>query len=184
MPADLLDAIGRLDVSVFRWLRIHHHRYLDVVMWAVSETSRGYGLWIIIPAALGLLRRRPWPAVFQTLLVIGITALLVDGAAKPFFARTRPFEDHLETRVYGPRPTTPSFPSGHAAGAVAGAYALGRIAPNARTIVWALAFLVCTSRIYLGVHYPLDVLVGALLGLFAAVVVIGGTKWTYAESRK
>lgn len=57
-----------------------------------------------------------------------------------------------------------SFPSAHAASSLAGATALGRVAPPARLPLLAVAALVCAGRPYLGMHYPSDVLAGAALG--------------------
>jgi membrane-associated phospholipid phosphatase len=81
------------------------------------------------------------------------------------------------------RPTTRSFPSGHAANAAGGAYALARLAPEGRAIFWTLALLVSISRIYLGVHYPADVLGGWLLGLVVAWLVVGNTAWRFPADR-
>lgn len=186
MSGHLLDVIGRLDVAAFQWLRFYHTPFIDTVMDLISEAGIGGALWVILALMLGAFQRRRWPAVVQTLLAIGLASLLVDGVTKPFFARTRPFQHQLETRVYGRRPTSSSFPSGHTADGVAGAYTLSRVAPTGRVFFWVLALVMAASRIYLGVHYPLDVLGGTLIGLAAAAFVVGGTRWTWVEgeSRK
>jgi undecaprenyl-diphosphatase len=180
MPA-LSEAIGRFDYAAFQWLRTHHSPLLDAVMAGLSDIARGNAIWIALALLIGFLHRSRWPAVTQVLLAIGLTFLITDYVAKPFFDRARPFESYAESRVYGYKPTTRSFPSGHAAGAIAGAYALGRLAPDARAIFWLLAALIAFSRVYLGVHYPADVIAGALLGLGIAKFVVGGTRWRFAD---
>ena len=70
----------------------------------------------------------------------------------------------------GERPGGYSFPSGHASTAVAGAYALTATWPAGRILCWVTAGLVIVSRAYLGVHYPTDLLGGALLGGLALVI--------------
>ena len=177
----MLEAIGSIDLAAFQWLRAHHTPLLDVVMAGISDIARGGGIWIALACLIALLHRSRWRAVMHVLLAVGLTFLLTDAVAKPLFNRARPFEQNAESRVYGYRPTTRSFPSGHAASAIAGAWALVRLAPEARVIFWVVAVLVAFSRVYLGVHYPADVLGGVLLGLAVGSFVVGGTRWRFTE---
>jgi undecaprenyl-diphosphatase len=181
MRAELLEAIGRLDFSAFQWLRTHHFPMLDVLMAGLSDVARGGAIWIALAVLIAFLYPSRWPAIVQLLLAIALAFLITDHVAKPFFNRARPFQTYAESRVYGYRPTTPSFPSGHAASAIAGACALVRLAPEARAIFWVFAVMVAFSRVYLGVHYPADVLAGGLMGLGIGMFVVGGTEWTQSK---
>jgi undecaprenyl-diphosphatase len=180
MPADLLEAIGRLDFTAFQWLRTHHFPILDMLMAGLSDVTRAGALWVGLAVLIAALHPSRWPAAVQVLLAVLIAFWLADYVAKPLFNRARPFETYADTRVYGYRPTTRSLPSGHAANAIAAAYALTRLAPEGRAIFWTLALLVAFSRVYLGVHYPTDVIVGGLLGFVTAWFVVGRTRWSYA----
>ena len=183
MPA-LLEAIGRLDVAVFQWLRVNDHPLLDMLLAGVSDIARGGAVWIGLAFLVALLSPARWSGVVQLLLALAISVVVTDHVAKPYFDRQRPFEHDTATRVYGYRPTTRSLPSGHAANAVIGAYALARIMPEARICFWLLAALICLSRVYLGVHYPADVIVGCVMGWAIAKFVVGGTHWRAAENLK
>ena len=178
MPA-LLEAIGRLDFTAFQWLRMHHSPFLDTIMAGLSDVARSGRIWIALALLIALIDRTRWRAVVQVLLAIALASVLTDHVAKPYFNRSRPFERYAESRVFGYKPTTRSFPSGHAATAIAGACALTRLAPEARTIFWIFAVLIAFSRVYLGVHYPADVIAGALLGLGIGKFVVGSTKWRF-----
>ena len=182
MSADILEAIGRFDFAAFQWLRVHHSPFLDVLMAGLSDIARGGTIWVALAFLIAFLRPSRWQGVVQVVLAVVLAFFLTDYVAKPFFNRSRPFESYAEERVYGYRPTTPSFPSGHAASAIAGVAALVRLAPEARSIFWVFAVLIAFSRVYLGVHYPADVIAGALLGLAIGEFVVGGTKWNFAES--
>lgn len=89
--------------------------------------------------------------------------VLVERIIKPWAARSRPALE-IGAIIVGDGRTDFSFPSGHATIAWAMAVVLSRKEPKWRWLFYTLAFLISFSRIYLGKHYPLDVVAGALLG--------------------
>ena len=177
----IIEAVGRLDFATFQLLRLYHWPVLDIVMASLSDIAAGAGVWVFLTLLIAFLNWHRWPAAVQVLLAIALTIIVTESAVKPLVNRGRPFESYTDTRVYGFRPTTRSFPSGHAANAAAAAYALTRLAPEARVLFWVIALLISSSRIYLGVHYPTDIIGGALIGLAVAKFVVGGTRWSFAE---
>jgi undecaprenyl-diphosphatase len=173
----MLDAILRADEAARAWFTVYHSPALDAVMLGLSRGATGAALWFALGLLLVLVRPRTAAGVVQMGLAIALTMLLVDGLIKPVVARARPFETVSDVRVVGRQPVSRSFPSGHAANAFAAGYAFACLVPVARIPIWTLAIAVSVSRIYLGVHYPLDVIAGALIGLACSVFVVGGTRW-------
>jgi undecaprenyl-diphosphatase len=105
-----------------------------------------------------------------------IFAFLIDtvsvAALKYFFLRPRPFEVfQLQNLIEGS--FGPSFPSGHTERAFSGAFILSNHYKKYSMIFYALALLVAFSRIYLGFHFPLDTLIGAINGIIVGVISIG-----------
>ncbi|MGW7053792.1 phosphatase PAP2 family protein [Streptomyces sp. NPDC054887] len=118
-------------------------------------------VWIaagLIGAGADHRRRRGW--LRGTALVCA--AHLASMAVKPAVRRARPRLAALEPLVS--TAGRHSFPSSHAASAAAAAVAFGALRPAGRRLVPPLAAAVCVSRLVAGVHYPTDVLAGALLG--------------------
>jgi len=150
----------------------------------VAFSYFGAYAWLTLAVLMGLARPRRWPAVFQVILAIGLSTLLTDSIFKPLVGRSRPYVLYTDIEVIGIRQSNASFPSTHASNAFAGAYAMSRAFPAGRAIFWTIAVLVAVARVYVGVHYPSDVVFGGLIGLAAAAFVVGGTKWSYAESKK
>jgi undecaprenyl-diphosphatase len=122
-------------------------------------------VWLVVAAALAVLRRRP--SLFAVVLLAVVAADLAADVGKYFVHRHRPFEHQL-----GPSLETHSFPSGHAASAFAGAVALSAYAPRGRPVFYALAALIAFSRLYNGVHYPTDVIAGALVGATVSLLLL------------
>lgn len=110
------------------------------------------------------------------LLLSLLLILLVDAIAtvlKGEFLRLRPQQTLSEIGMLMQRPASSSFPSNHAANSFALATLLAFYHPKMTWVFLAAAALVAFSRIYLGQHYPLDVLGGALLGVAFALAGSG-----------
>ena len=103
--------------------------------------------------------------------VLAPIAIGINFVLKRAVGRKRPLiEEHPPLAK---APTKLSFPSAHATSSIAAATAFGRIEPRSRPYVFALAGAVCVGRPYLGMHYPSDVLGGAVLGFCLGSLVPG-----------
>lgn len=162
----------QLDYVVDAWVVAHRARLLDGVMLALSMVGEGGRVWLALAVGLALARRVPWRGVAQMTLAILCVLLIVDWVLKPAIGRARPFERTPALQVMGARPADRSFPSGHASGAGAGAVALTMLAPWGWPLWWATAAAIAYSRVYLGDHYPLDVIAGGAIGAALAWIVM------------
>src|SRR5262249_55513672 len=107
-------------------------------------------------------------AVLAAVVLADLSALGLRRA----IGRPRPWRVYPEPRPLGHVPRDPSFPSGHTTIAFAAATVLTYYRPRWAPAFFLLAVAIGYSRVYVGVHYPLDVLGGALLGLLVGGIVI------------
>ena len=114
-------------------------------------------------------RRNTKSIIRENIVPLLITSTLVELVIKPYFRRRRPFISIIQAIVIGKKPGSWSFPSGHSAGAFAGAWLLNQRSPNWSLPRYLVASLVAFSRIYLGDHYPGDVVSGSLFGFVFAM---------------
>lgn len=124
-------------------------------------------------------RRKLPAAAFAALAAAGLAGILVT-VLKTAFDRPRPPLADPGLDPVGTVPASASFPSGHAATAFAAAVAVGVFFPRLRKPLLALAAVIAVSRVYLGVHFATDVLVGSLLG--SAIGLAMGTAARWAQS--
>jgi membrane-associated phospholipid phosphatase len=133
---------------------------------------------VVLAATAGPRGRR---AARSGLTALAAATTVVNGVVKPLGRRRRPErsdEDLAPARMVR-MPASRSFPSGHTASAVAFATGVSRVMPSAGGALHGLAALVGYSRVHTGVHYPGDVVAGALLGS-----VIGGLTASRATPRE
>lgn len=114
--------------------------------------------------------RRVFPLVALAATLSFFLASGVNAALKALFDRSRP-PDAIGFDALVGVPGSPSFPSGHAMTAFAVAAAVALLAPRLRWPVLGVAAVIGFSRVYLGVHFWLDVLAGAALGLAIGLLV-------------
>lgn len=169
-PGWLEDA-ERLDVAVYAAIARTPTPSLDRGMRRLSRVADHSKLNVAAAAVLvmgaGTAGRR---AAGVGLASVALTSMVVNAAIKPVVRRRRPDRDVHE--VPGARhvamPTSRSLPSGHSASAFAFATGVGHVMPHGAAPLRLLAAVVAYSRVHTGVHYPGDVLAGALLGTTVA----------------
>jgi undecaprenyl-diphosphatase len=164
-----------VDAALLSIVNGAHAPWLDTVMRAASWLGYVPGIWYLSAIAL-LAISRLRAAAFRMALAVLVAYGIASGVMKPLVARERPYlVTSMAVRTVEAAPAGGySFPSGHAATAVAGALGAVRMFPRAAWLIWLLAGLMAYSRIYVGVHYPSDVTAGALLGAACAWLVLGG----------
>jgi membrane-associated phospholipid phosphatase len=162
---------GRLDLALYRAVAKTRTPALSAVFARLSRAADYSRLSIAFALGLalagGLEGRR---GAARGMASVAVTAAIVNLAFKPAMRRRRPDRTRLVAAARGRvrMPASHSFPSGHSAAAFAFATGASREVSWAGPPLYALAGLVGYSRIHTGVHYPLDVVAGALFGMVAA----------------
>ena len=142
---------------------------LDDVFVALTRIGSHGAIWLLIALVAALYWRRP--AIFVYVAVAEVLADVSSALLREALGRERPPLRFPEPHPLVAVPASPSFPSGHAATSFACAATLAWLTPLSPIALYALAALIAFSRVYVGIHYPLDVLAGAALGLGVATAL-------------
>ena len=153
--------------------RVH---FLDVAMALLANE-----LPVVLVVLVALLFLIPWPharrerrraAVSAT--VSAALGLLINQPIAAAVGRLRPYVAHPHTHLLISRSQDPSFPSDHATAAFAIAMSVGLYDRRFGASLFALAAVLAVSRVYVGTHYPSDVVVGAFIGVAVALMLHAG----------
>jgi undecaprenyl-diphosphatase len=173
-----------VDTRLERWLVHHRTPWLDDLFVPLSHIGNWGLIWLILAVLATVLWRRP--SIFLFVLSGNLLAGLASYGLREAIGRERPTHRFPDPRPLVDVPVSGSFPSGHAAMSFACAALLAWLTPLPKVPLFALAALIAFSRVYDGVHYPLDVLGGAALGLVVATALrlLAGARRRSARARR
>ena len=164
-----------MDGKLLLWLKeAFSHPVLDEIMIMISRLGNKGFIWIAIGVLFLLLgfRNKIWRnRGFLVLFSLAANFLVCNVVLKPLIDRTRPYYV-LDYTPLIPPVGDPSFPSGHTSASFAAATAIYAINKKWGIAAYIFAAVMGFSRLYLGVHFPTDVLAGALVGTAAAIGII------------
>ena len=169
----MLDALMAWDEQLFRLINEEWvHPTLDRVMPFVTD-GRNYNIPLLVAALILVVvgRLRGFRFVVLAIISVVIADALGTHVFKALFLRTRPCTALEGVRLLVGCTNVPAFPSNHAVNASVLAMLVILHWPRLWLPAAALALLIGYSRIYVGVHYPLDVLAGSALGIAVALVL-------------
>ena len=157
-----------LDLRLLRWMRTHGHSPgIESAAQALGKAGNNGLVWIVLGVALAILdweRHEAW----LICAALGPIAIVLNYGIKLAVRRPRPVLEGLPP--LGGAPSSLSFPSAHALSSFAVATAMYRVDP-ATGVAFLVALAISLGRPYLGMHYPSDVVVGALLGILLGLIV-------------
>ena len=159
--------------SILLWIQNNlRSGFLDPIMKAITMLGDKGLIWILITLALLIARRtRKLGVMCAASMVFGL--IVTNLIIKNWAARIRPYEMVQGLNCIVPLVKDWSFPSGHTTNSLACAWVLFRKAPKKFGVpALILAILIAFSRLYVGIHYPTDVLGGALIGLGSACLAM------------
>lgn len=170
-----MEWIQAIDVMILEKIRdFFCVPWMDKPMMLITKLGDGGFIWITLAVIFFLVgnKKHPWRR-WGTLLALCLAAnaLLCNVVLKPIVARVRPY-DLLGYEVIVPHLSDFSFPSGHTAASFAAATAIYAMDKRWGIAAFTFATLMGFSRLYLGVHFPTDVLSGAFLGWAGATVTV------------
>ena len=179
-----MNVVPAFDAWIERLIhRTRGNKVTDRLFYSASEAANHSMLWHGLAWAPVLFGRSPWRSACRVSIAIGLESALVNGLIKQCFRRERPAFEGVRPHTLR-EPLTSSFPSGHATSAFFAAQILTRNQEHgpapARAVMsvglYATAFVVATSRVYVGIHHASDVVAGAacgtLLGKFARKTIL------------
>lgn len=164
-----MEQLLQIDGNILLFIQenIRHDFMTPFWTWITSLGNSGW-FWIVL-SVIFLIPKKTRKAGITSLLALAIGALITNVTLKNMVARIRPYEVVDGLRLLIARPRDYSFPSGHTCASFAAALVYYRYFPRKWGIAAViLASMIAFSRLYVGVHYPTDILGGLIVGAFAA----------------
>lgn len=170
MDDSILGSVLALDRSLFEAINVAWtNPFFDWLFPLITDLNRDpLTLLVLLPLIAWWMRKKRMAGfrwLLLTLVCVGLSDLVSYRIIKSSVGRDRPEDSGVSFQLRTPHHSGSSFPSNHAANVFAAATALSGALPPLAPVFYISAALVAYSRIYVGVHFPLDVLGGALIGI-------------------
>lgn len=166
-----LQGIPAFDAAVMEFVQNHmHNAVTDAVFPVLTYLGEAGAVWIVLALVLLFFRRTRTTGVL-VLAAMLLTFLTGELLLKNIVCRPRPCNAFPDVAMLIPRPDSFSFPSGHSGSSFTAATMLFLRHRKPGIAALVLAALIAFSRVFLFVHYPTDILAGALLGVLFALAV-------------
>lgn len=180
-----MDFLINLDGNILLWIQEYIRQDWMEGLWkGITMLGDSGWFWIALSFLLMVPRRTRWIGI-TSLAAIVIGALITNVTLKNLVARTRPYEVVEGLALLIEKQSDYSFPSGHTCASFAAAGVYWRMLPKKCSIpLLVLAAMIAFSRLYVGVHYPTDVLAGLLIGLLAAWTAWHMQKYVRSHRKK
>ena len=162
--------MNQFEASIILWIQENLRGPMDAVVKFITYLGDDGILWIAMGIVL-LFWKKTRPIGITVLISLLFDYLIINVALKALIARPRPFVvNELITPLVTNVSPYRSFPSGHSGGSFSAMFALYKWVPKKVGIpALVLAALVALSRLYVGVHYPTDILAGCAIGFMCSV---------------
>lgn len=167
----MLNYIKKIDEKIINCVTSWQKPLFSKILLPFTKLGSLGIIWLLISLPM-LINENTRKAGAKTILAVLVTGFLGEVFIKNLAKRTRPSRYIENQDMLIKKPITYSFPSGHTSSSVACAIIISSFYPCMIIPVSILAFLVSFSRLYFKVHYPSDILAGALLGIICAVFIV------------
>lgn len=152
-----------MELRILDMIQTWRNPIFDIFFSVLTRMGDHAEIWLLLIFIMWMKKERRETASLAVVSIV-IELIVVSLLLKPLFMRPRPFLVS-EIALLIPEPFGASFPSGHAASSFAVAFLLYRENASYKNWIMAIAILMGFSRLYVYVHYPSDVIVGALIGI-------------------
>lgn len=167
----MIETITQIDFSVLDFIQENLKcGFMDWLMVLLSRLGEGGIIWFAIAIPMLFFKKSRTCGVVM-ILSMGVTLLLGEFVLKNLVGRVRPCNVNTQIEMLINRPSSYSFPSGHTSSSFASATTIFQWNKKAGILALVLAFLVAFSRLYNYVHFPTDVIAGAVFGILASILV-------------
>lgn len=159
----IIKFMSRIDDKLFlKIFKDNRRGYFKSFMKLMSRLGDGY-VWAFLYFSLYMFRIKYAILYFARAAAAVFICIFVFLYIKSFFSRMRPYKKHDKIPIMYP-PDKHSFPSGHTMVGFAISFSVGSYSFGSAILFYTIASLIAFSRVYVGLHYPLDVICGIVLG--------------------